>query len=169
MQANSLIPWRPSLWWEQVRFLRGILPGFGRGWRVPLAASQNHATWVSSAWGGSHTFPRAKLGILGHITKIEFHNETLVTAELECFIITGTLNGPRCQRKGWVNRFCQWYSIIYEILPKYAPLLRLSSEINVVIQTGKEKAKPVASLLPPDGGAGIGHRKEFPLGAVSGH
>ena len=27
----------------------------------------------------------------------------------------------------------------------------------------------MAALLPPDGSAGSGHRKEFPLGAVSGN
>ena len=43
--ANSLIPWRPSLWWELVRFPWGILPGFGRGRRVPSVTSKNHPTW----------------------------------------------------------------------------------------------------------------------------
>ena len=39
----------------------------------------------------SHLFPRADLGILGHIKKLEFCIMTLVTAELECFSITKTL------------------------------------------------------------------------------
>ena len=39
----------------------------------------------------SHMFPRADLGILGHIEKLEFCIMTLVTAELECFSITGTI------------------------------------------------------------------------------
>ena len=63
----------------------------------PIAASQYHATWGSSAYGETHSFPKVNLGILGHITKIEFRIETLVTAELECFSITETLNGSRCQ------------------------------------------------------------------------
>ena len=44
--------------------------------------------------------PYENLGILGHIMKIEFRNETLVTAELECFSITGTLNGSQSWREG---------------------------------------------------------------------
>ena len=39
----------------------------------------------------SHTFPRADLGISGHIEKLEFRILTLVTVELECFSITETL------------------------------------------------------------------------------
>ena len=39
----------------------------------------------------SHMFPRADLGILGHIEKLEFRIMTLVTVELECFSITETL------------------------------------------------------------------------------
>ena len=39
----------------------------------------------------SHIFPRADLGILGHIEKLEFCIMTLVTAELECFSNTQTL------------------------------------------------------------------------------
>ena len=49
------------------------------------------------------------------------------------------------------------------------PCCDLPVKINETIQTGKEWAKPVAALLPPDGGAGCGDRKKFPLGAVSGH
>jgi len=50
---------------------------------------------------------------------------------------------------------------------KYAPLLWPSNKINIVIQTGKERAKPMAALLPPDDSAGSRHRKEFPRGVVS--
>ena len=39
----------------------------------------------------SHTFPRADLGISGHIEKLEFRIMTLLTLELECFSITETL------------------------------------------------------------------------------
>ena len=48
------------------------------------------------------------------------------------------------------------------------PYCDLPVKINETIQTGKEWAKPVAALLPPDGGAGSGKRKAFPMGAVSG-
>ena len=47
------------------------------------------------------------------------------------------------------------------------PCCDLPVKINETIQTGKEWAKPVATLLPPDGGAGSGNRKEFLVGAVS--
>jgi len=50
---------------------------------------------------------------------------------------------------------------------KICLLLQPYSKINKTFQTGKEWAKPVAALLPPDGGAGSGKRKEFPVGAVS--
>ena len=48
----------------------------------------------------SHTFPRADLGISGHIEKLEFCIITLVTAELECFSITGALYGSQSWREG---------------------------------------------------------------------
>ena len=41
-------------------------------------------------------------------------------------------------------------------------------KINETIQTGKEFAKPVAALLPPDGSAGCGNRKKISSGAVFG-
>ena len=49
-----------------------------------------------------------------------------------------------------------------------SPCCDFPAKINKIIQTGKEWAKPVATLLPPDGGAGSGNRKEFTVGAVSG-
>ena len=48
------------------------------------------------------------------------------------------------------------------------PFCDLPAEINETLLTGKEWAKPVAALLPPDGSAGSGNRKEFPTGTVPG-
>ena len=48
------------------------------------------------------------------------------------------------------------------------PCWDLPAKINETIQTGKEWAKPVVALLPPDNGAGSKNRKEFHAGVVSG-
>ena len=42
------------------------------------------------------------------------------------------------------------------------PFCDLPVDISKITQTGKEWAKREAALLPPDGGAGCGYRKEFP-------
>jgi len=49
------------------------------------------------------------------------------------------------------------------------PCCDLSVKINKQSQTGKEWVEPMVVILPPNGSAGSGHRKEFPSGAVSGH
>ena len=96
-------------------FLEGIVSGESRkdfredlfrNWERlvgPIAASQCHATWGSPACRESHMFPRANLGILGHITKIEFRIATQVTTELKCFSITKTRNRSQCQ----IRRLCK--------------------------------------------------------------
>ena len=48
----------------------------------------------------SHMFPRADLGILGHIEKLEFRTMTLVMSELECFSITETLTSHDVNKEG---------------------------------------------------------------------
>ena len=49
------------------------------------------------------------------------------------------------------------------------PCCDLPVKINETSQTRKEWAKLEVALLPPDGGARCRDKKEFPLGAVSGH
>ena len=82
-------PW--SLWWEQEILHRRLYQEIRKGIQVGLRPSHLLPPGDFLLCRESHTFPRADLGISGHIEKLEFHIMILVTVELEYFSITEIL------------------------------------------------------------------------------